>query len=170
MIDSPFSDFLEITKQIALKKMAVPEFLLEFALGFINDSFENLLKDETRDNKIYNPFYIRLGSEQDIDTGIPTVFLYCSDDEVVDKSHSEAIIKNYRARFERVIMEGVTHNQNRPHGYLKRVFELLHKFGQKVERDRRRMSLGNLHSSHNDSIDQDGSMIRRGRGISVQSK
>lgn len=35
VLDSPFSDFREVTKQIGLKRVKIPEFLLDFALNII---------------------------------------------------------------------------------------------------------------------------------------
>lgn len=45
VIDSPFSDFREITKQIALKRVKLPEFLIEVTLNVIDENFNELLKD-----------------------------------------------------------------------------------------------------------------------------
>lgn len=40
VVDSPFSDFREVTKQIGLKRVKIPEFLLDFALNIIENSFK----------------------------------------------------------------------------------------------------------------------------------
>lgn len=57
IIDSPFCDFSEITKQIAIKKLNIPEFLIEIVLKSIDTNITDLLK--TKRN--YNPFHIKLG-------------------------------------------------------------------------------------------------------------
>lgn len=75
VIDSPFSDFREVTKHIGLKRVNLPEFLMDFALSIIENTFNQLLIDPKRNNKTYNPFQIKLGMDP-IETKIPTIFLY----------------------------------------------------------------------------------------------
>ena len=70
-----------------------------------------MLYDENK--KIsYNPFQIKFDKE--IKSKIPAVFMCSEKDEVVPISHSEKIMKNYRADFEKIIMEEISHNQQRP--------------------------------------------------------
>lgn len=86
VIDSPFCDFRQITKQIAIKRINIPEFLIDVTLNVIEENFDTLLKDE-KTGKVYNPFQINFKNIM-IETSIPTIFLYSEIDEVVPKEHS----------------------------------------------------------------------------------
>lgn len=46
VLDSPFSNFKEISRQIALTRMSIPSFIADLALRYVEDAFDNLLTDK----------------------------------------------------------------------------------------------------------------------------
>ena len=60
ILDSPFHNFKDIAKEIATKKMGLPNFILDLALNYVEDSFGRLLGASLGPK--YNPFNINFNS------------------------------------------------------------------------------------------------------------
>jgi hypothetical protein len=76
VLDSPFHNFRDIAKEIATKKMAIPRFILDIALNYVEESFSRILKDSIGEK--YNPFGIAFNKE--IKLKIPILFIYSEKD------------------------------------------------------------------------------------------
>lgn len=72
VLDSPFHDFRSIAKEIATKKLSIPNFIVDVALNYVDESFSRVLSSSIGSE--YNPFLINLNTE--IRLSIPIIFLY----------------------------------------------------------------------------------------------
>ena len=60
VLDSPFHNFKDIAKEIAIRKMNLPHFLLDIGLSYVEESFDKMLKESI--GVKYNPFKIHFDS------------------------------------------------------------------------------------------------------------
>jgi hypothetical protein len=72
VLDSPFHNFRDIAKEIALKKLAVPQFILDIALNYVEEAFSRILSEKIGEK--YNPFGINFN--KDIKLKIPIILVY----------------------------------------------------------------------------------------------
>lgn len=76
VLDSPFHNFRDIAKEIATKKLGIPNFILDIALNYVQEAFTRLLADTIGEK--YNPFGINFSKE--IKLTIPILFLHSEKD------------------------------------------------------------------------------------------
>lgn len=76
VLDSPFHNFRDIAKEIATKKLGIPNFILDIALNYVQEAFTRLLADTIGEK--YNPFGINFSKE--IRLTIPILFLHSEKD------------------------------------------------------------------------------------------
>ena len=69
--------------------------MLDLALSTVEDSFSKILSSELGPE--YNPF--RISFEQRISLGIPAVFVYSENDEIIAPSHCERLMKNMDSKY-----------------------------------------------------------------------
>ena len=56
VLDSPFHNFKDIAREIATRKMGLPNFLLDIGLNYVNEEFSKILSESIGEK--YNPFKI----------------------------------------------------------------------------------------------------------------
>lgn len=81
VLDSPFSSFEQITKELALRKVSVPTFMISILLDLVKSNFRRLAHD---------PFEIDLRDCSGC--RVPALFVYSEQDDVVSAEHSHKII------------------------------------------------------------------------------
>lgn len=93
VLDSPFSSFENITKELALRKVKVPAFVINLLLDLVRANFKKLTN---------NPFEIDFSDCSDC--RIPSLFIYSDNDDVVSSSHTHKILSNFKAKYDKFII------------------------------------------------------------------
>ena len=88
VVDSPFYSFEMIASEIASKSVRAPEFMISFGLEMAK---KNCSKFE------FNPFEISL--EAVGGCRVPSLFVYCEEDSVIDCCNTHLICQKYRAPY-----------------------------------------------------------------------
>lgn len=159
VLDSPFFKFSEIAKEIAQKKFMVPSFLLDMALGYVEESFKKILTQSIGER--YNPFLINF--DQRIKINIPAIFVYSETDEVIAPSHSERLMRNMDSKY-RKVMINCTHNQARPRESIRNIFTIIEQFSKAGMSEQRRLD---CETSKEMTVHSANKSLDRKRGINV---
>lgn len=75
--------------------MGLPNFILDVALNYVEDSFGRLIGPSLGDK--YNPFNINFNEE--IKISIPILMLHSEKDEIVPASHCQQIMSQIKSTF-----------------------------------------------------------------------
>jgi len=118
VMDSPFADFSLLAKELVLKQIKLPNFLVEGALKIIKGTVK---KKNGLDIEKLKPI------ESAPLTTQPAIFIHANSDELIDNKHSEMLINVYKGKdvcFKRC--EG-KHNTRRPAKIIREVGEFFYK-------------------------------------------
>ena len=86
VVDSPFSDFRRVAKEMCLQQVTVPGFLIEGAISIIGKSVYK--KNKMKINEIKAIEAVK-------NCYIPVIFIHAKDDDIVKFQHSLDLFKNY---------------------------------------------------------------------------
>ena len=100
-VDSPFSDFRLLAKEICKSNINIPSLLIEGAISIIGNTVKNKNGMDINDIKPIN-------SVKKCD--IPAFFVHAIDDTFVKYEHSEKLINNYAGEIKK--LKGVTGGHN----------------------------------------------------------
>ena len=114
VVDSPFSDFRKLAKEICQSNVTVPGLLIEGAISIIGSTVYSKNGMDVNDIKPINTVK---------NCHVPVIFIHAEDDTFVKYKHSEKIFQNYAGSIK--MLKGVTggHNGNRPTKLLEEVGE-----------------------------------------------
>lgn len=118
VMDSPFADFSLLAKELVLKQIKLPNFLVEGALKIIKMTVK---KKNGLDIEKLKPINSAPLTTQ------PAIFIHANSDELINNQHSEMLIKEYKGKdvtFKRC--EG-KHNTRRPAKIIREVGEFFYK-------------------------------------------
>ena len=102
-LDSPFSDFGKLAKELCKKQVSLPNFLVDGALSIIGSTIKN--KNSVDINKLAPLVYAPQSK-------IPAFFIHAMNDELIPLDHSLSIFEVYGGEKSLNICEG-THNSAR---------------------------------------------------------
>lgn len=91
VLDSAFSSFEDVSKELTNKKTKIPLFLVEVAIDILKGKLKN---------HPYDPFTIDLAKSAS-SCQIPAMFLYSLNDEVISSEHSLRIINSYAGDYDK---------------------------------------------------------------------
>ena len=113
-VDSPFSDFRKLAKEICKSNSKIPSLLIEGAISIIGSTVKNKNGMDINDIKPINSVK---------KSKIPAFFVHAIDDTFVKYEHSENLISNYAGDIKK--LKGVTggHNGTRPKNILDEIGE-----------------------------------------------
>ena len=103
--DSPFEDFRKLAKEMVLKQVNIPGFLVEGALSIIGKSVKNRNGMDINEIKA-------IESVKKCD--VPVIFIHATDDEIVPFHHSENLLNNYKGKSKELKNVNGGHNGKRP--------------------------------------------------------
>lgn len=102
-LDSPFSDFSKLAKELCKRQVNLPGFIVDTALSIINSTIKS--KNDVDVNKLCPILYASK-------TVVPAFFLHASSDELIGISHSLDLFEVYGGEKSLNICEG-NHNSSR---------------------------------------------------------
>ena len=105
VVDSPFSDFRQLAKEMVRNQIKIPVFLVEGALSIIGKSVKNRNGMDINEIKA-------IDCVQKCD--VPIIFIHARDDELVPYHHSEDLLKNYKGEIKELKSVNGGHNGKRP--------------------------------------------------------
>jgi dipeptidyl aminopeptidase/acylaminoacyl peptidase len=101
VVDSPFSNFRKLAKEICLHEVKVPGLLIEGAISIIGTT-------------VYNKNGMDINDIKAIDTVkncyVPAFFIHAEDDTFVKYKHSEKLFQNYAGNLKK--LKGITGGHN----------------------------------------------------------
>ena len=114
VVDSPFSDFRKLAKEICQNNVTVPGLLIEGAISIIGSTVYNKNGMDINDIKPINTVK---------NCHVPVIFIHAEDDTFVKYKHSEKLFENYAGNIKK--LKGVSggHNGSRPRILLEEVGE-----------------------------------------------
>ena len=118
VMDSPFADFSLLAKELVLKQIKLPNFLVEGALKIIKMTVK---KKNGLDIEKLKPI------ESAPLTTQPAIFIHANSDELIDNKHSEMLIKEYKGKDVVLRRCDGKHNTRRPAKLIREVGEFFYK-------------------------------------------
>ena len=118
VMDSPFADFSLLAKELVLKQIKLPNFLVEGALKIIKMTVK---KKNGLDIEKLKPIDSAPFTTQ------PAIFIHANSDELIDNKHSEMLKKVYKGKD--VVLRNCDgkHNTRRPAKLIREVGEFFYK-------------------------------------------
>ena len=114
VVDSPFSDFRKLAKEICQSNITVPGLLIEGAISIIGSTVYSKNGMDVNDIKPINSVK---------KCYVPAIFIHAQDDTFVKYKHSEKLFQNYGGSIKK--LKGVSggHNGARPRSLMEEVGE-----------------------------------------------
>jgi pimeloyl-ACP methyl ester carboxylesterase len=117
VMDSPFADFNILAKELVLKKIKLPNFLIEGVLKIVKKTIIN--KNGLDIDKL-KPIESAPKAKQ------PALFIHADNDELIDKKHSEMLINAYGGKIKKLKKCEGTHNSKRSYKIIKDIAEFFY--------------------------------------------
>ena len=119
VVDSPFSDFRKLAKEICKSNVNIPSLLIEGAISIIGSTVKNKNGMDINDIKPINSVK---------KCKVPAFFIHAVDDTFVKYEHSENILNNYAGDIKK--LKGITggHNGARPKAILDEIGEFFSEY------------------------------------------
>ena len=114
VVDSPFSDFRKLAKEICQNNITVPGLLIEGAISIIGSTVYNKNGMDINDIKAINTVK---------NCYVPVIFIHAEDDTFVKYKHSEKLFQNYAGSIKKLIGVSGGHNGARSKKLLEEVAE-----------------------------------------------
>ena len=111
-VDSPFSDFKKLAKEIAINNVNFPNFLIETILNFIG---KKIRKKNGLDINLLKPI------DKVKETFIPGLFIHANNDKLIGVQHTLDIYMQYAGPKCVYILEKGGHNTRRPDRVIKNI-------------------------------------------------
>jgi dipeptidyl aminopeptidase/acylaminoacyl peptidase len=105
VVDSPFSDFRRVAKEMCLAQVTIPGFLIEGAISIIGKSVYKRNKMKINEIKAI---------EAVKNCYIPVIFIHARDDDMVKFQHSLDLFNNYAGNDKQLKEVTGGHNAKRP--------------------------------------------------------
>jgi len=104
VVDSPFTDFRRVAKEMCMAQVSIPGFLIEGAISIIGKS-------------VYNRNKMKINEIKPIEAvkkcDIPVIFIHAKDDEMVNFQHTLDLYNNYRGIHKEIKEVNGGHNGRR---------------------------------------------------------
>ena len=119
VVDSPFSDFRKLAKEICKSNVNIPSLLIEGAISIIGSTVKSKNGMDINDIKPINSVK---------KCKVPAFFIHAVDDTFVKYEHSENILNNYAGDIKK--LKGITggHNGARPKALLDEIGEFFSEY------------------------------------------
>ena len=105
VVDSPFTDFRRVAKEMCMAQVSIPGFLIEGAISIIGKS-------------VYKKNKMKINEIKPIEAvkkcDIPVIFIHAKDDELVNFQHTLDLYNNYRGISKQIKEVNGGHNGKRP--------------------------------------------------------
>lgn len=124
-LDSPFSEFTKLAKELCKKQISLPNFVLETALAIIGSTIKG--KNGVDINKLNPVVYADK-------TKVPAFFIHAMNDELIPLEHSLSIFEKYGGEKSLNICEG-THNSARQKHIQEKVGKFFTKYLYDLDED-----------------------------------
>lgn len=118
-MDSPFSEFNRLAKELTLKQIKLPNFMVDAALSFVRSTIK---KKNGLD--IYKLRPIDAAKK----TKVPAIFIHAINDELINLQHSVDLFNAYEGTKSLKCCEKGGHNARRPGKIIKQVGEFFYKY------------------------------------------
>ena len=117
VMDSPFADFSILAKELVLKQIKLPNFLIEGAIKIVK---KTVLKKNGLDIELLKP--IDFAPK----TKIPAMFIHANNDDLINNKHSEMLINAYGGKNKKLRKCEGNHNSKRSHKLIKEISEFFY--------------------------------------------
>jgi pimeloyl-ACP methyl ester carboxylesterase len=124
-LDSPFSDFNKLAKELCKKQINLPNFVVDTALSIINGTIKS--KNGVDINKLVPKVYAPK-------TKVPAFFIHAMNDELIPLDHSISIFEEFGGEKSLNICEG-THNSARQKHIQEKVGKFFTKYLYDIDED-----------------------------------
>ena len=156
VLDSAFSSFEDVSKELTNKKTKLPLFMIEVAVEILKTKFKG---DQ------YDPFSIDLVKAASI-CQIPALFVYSLEDEVIKSDHSLKIIDSFPGEYEKVVIpEG--HNLPRTKKTLEKVFDIIQVYRNRARKNVFARSKAGINMVSSSKPKRPGSAVNNRRSIAL---
>jgi alpha/beta superfamily hydrolase len=117
VMDSPFADFSILAKELVLKQIKLPNFLIDGALKIVNMTVR---KKNGLDIEKLKPIDSAPKTKQ------PAIFVHANNDELINNRHSEMLLNAYGGKNKKLKRCEGNHNSRRPFKIMKENGEFLY--------------------------------------------
>ena len=121
VVDSPFTDFRRVAKEMCLAQVSIPGFLIEGAISIIGKS-------------VYKKNKMKINEIKPIEAvkkcDIPVLFIHAKDDELVNFQHTLDLYNNYRGISKQIKEVNGGHNGKRPSTIMENISKFFSKYLQ----------------------------------------
>ena len=117
VMDSPFADFSILAKELVLKQIKLPNFLIDGALKIVNMTVR---KKNGLDIEKLKPIDSAPKTKQ------PAIFVHANNDELINNRHSEMLLNAYGGKNKKLKRCEGNHNSRRPFKIMKEIGEFLY--------------------------------------------
>jgi alpha/beta superfamily hydrolase len=117
VMDSPFADFSILAKELVLKQIKLPNFLIDGALKIVNMTIR---KKNGLDIEKLKPIDSAPKTTQ------PAIFVHANNDELINNRHSEMLLNAYGGKNKKLKRCEGNHNSRRPFKIMKEIGEFLY--------------------------------------------
>ena len=117
-LDSPFSDFSKLAKELCKKQISIPNFVIDTALAIISKTIKN--KNGLDIYKLVPEVYASK-------TYVPGFFVHAMNDDLIPLEHSLALFEEYGGEKSLNICEG-NHNSTRQKHILDKIGKFFAKY------------------------------------------
>ena len=128
VMDSPFADFNILAKELVLKQVKLPNFLIQGALKIVRMTIK---KKNDLDIEKLKPI------DSAPKTFQPAIFIHANNDELINNHHSTMLLNAYAGKdkdFKKVVGN---HNSQRPNFTIKKIMEFFYDYlvNQNIKKD-----------------------------------
>ena len=150
-MDSPFADFSLLAKDLVLKQIKLPSFLIEGALKIIRMTIK---KKNGLDIDKLKPIEAAPKTTQ------PAFFIHANDDELINNKHSDMLINAYKGNNKILKKCNGQHNTKRPNRLIREVGDFFYKHlvgnsndnNESKKKTKKSKMFDFIHQDSNDSI------------------
>ena len=121
VVDSPFTDFRRVAKEMCMAQVSIPGFLIEGAISIIGKS-------------VYKKNKMKINEIKPIEAvkkcDIPVLFIHAKDDDLVNFQHTLDLYNNYRGISKQIKEVNGGHNGKRPSTVMENISKFFSKYLQ----------------------------------------
>ena len=154
VMDSPFADFSILAKELVLKQIKLPNFLIEGALKILSSTIR---RKNGLDIEKLKPIDSAPKTKQ------PAIFIHAKSDELINKNHSEMLFAVYGGKKKKLIKCEGNHNTRRNYKIIREIGEFFYDYlvnqGQSNNKDEEekdnifKLDLNSIENEENEKVE-----------------
>ena len=117
VMDSPFADFNILAKELVLKQIKLPNFLIDGALKIVRSTIK---KKNGLDIEKLKPIDSAPKTKQ------PAIFIHAKNDELINNNHSDMLFATYGGKIKKIIKCEGHHNTRRHYKIIREIGEFFY--------------------------------------------